>query len=538
MDFAYLLDFELDYELKIRNEFKEEDTRETKERLMRVINRNEMIGDRQIPMTSNIELDLDFEECSKTYDEIVGKSAVEMKRYPVLYVSRARHILKRLKRLEVGQDEKLVVIIPKMINAIVNVTTHCFDEMRRLSSLTTPLVPPSAGPSSAPPAEVQGVGENSEHVANTPIVTSVSENVDIDNGPGYSGSQFRSYSAPINMNYQSTLRSRLNSQTPIRGLTSTKQSKDAFRSKPVDMLGPLSHDAEEVVSSSSSESEIQVTNRTPRRIFRSTQNLPVHKWNIRFSGDGRGLELNDFLSQIRFLSRTESVGPSELLRNAYHLFEGDAKNWVRAFYDRYNSWDDLVRELRKQFLPVDHDYWKLKEIDGRLQGKSENFGLYLAAMELHFQDLIEPVPEKAKLNTILRNMRPFYMEKLSLLTISSVRELSIHCKKIDDVKYTLEHRGGLRTNVPAGNFGLGRGLHVNELEETNSNEVVESLAQMDVSTPRPKNESRSIVCWNCKSAGHHFNFCPTAKRNIFCYRCGKEGVTSAKCSRCQSGNRQ
>lgn len=46
---------------------------------------------------------------------------------------------------------------------------------------------------------------------------------------------------------------------------------------------------------------------------------------------------------------------------------------------------------------------------------------------------------------------------------------------------------------------------------------------------------KQVICWNCRITGHSFIDCPLEQRNIFCYKCGFDGVTSPKCPRC-SGN--
>lgn len=38
-----------------------------------------------------------------------------------------------------------------------------------------------------------------------------------------------------------------------------------------------------------------------------------------------------------------------------------------AFRRNYNMWVELVVVFKSQFLPVDYDYWQMKDIKNRLQ---------------------------------------------------------------------------------------------------------------------------------------------------------------------------
>jgi hypothetical protein len=49
------------------------------------------------------------------------------------------------------------------------------------------------------------------------------------------------------------------------------------------------------------------------------------------------------------------------------------------------------------------------------------------------------------------------------------------------------------------------------------------------------NQGSVKSCWNCGGNGHNFKIC-RAKRELFCYACGKKGVTMYQCSKCNQGN--
>jgi hypothetical protein len=59
--------------------------------------------------------------------------------------------------------------------------------------------------------------------------------------------------------------------------------------------------------------------------------LPESKWNITFSGEEDRLELLDFLEKIDIFSSVERTRKNEVLRSAFHLFKGQAREWYNFF---------------------------------------------------------------------------------------------------------------------------------------------------------------------------------------------------------------
>lgn len=148
------------------------------------------------------------------------------------------------------------------------------------------------------------------------------------------------------------------------------------------------------------------TNNNNRMDFQPRRRNQISDWNLTFSGDTKEISLIDFLSQVSLLARAEGMSDEELLRSAVYLFKGTAYTWYRAFYPYYQTWSQLVQGLRNQFLPVDYDFWLLKELEQRRQGDTENFGIYFAAMEMLFRNLSYRMSEHQKLSIVMRNMHP------------------------------------------------------------------------------------------------------------------------------------
>lgn len=253
----------------------------------------------------------------------------------------------------------------------------------------------------------------------------------------------------------------------------------------------------------------------PRYLGR--RGLPISKWSIRFSGN-LGLSLQDFLSQIEILSVAEKASANDLLRSAIYLFEGNAKTWYLASRLRFNTWEDLTRALKEQFLPRDYDYWLMKDIENRYQGASESFGLYFSHMEIMFQQLAHPVPGPQKLAILMRNILPSYADRLALVDVFNVESLQRACKRIEEAQYASSRR----------NVYPEPAIKISQSQTA----VKPKVSTIRVSEPVvPMSPLR---CFNCLKQGHHFNDCPD-ERGCFCFRCGKPDTVSFRCTKCNPG---
>lgn len=241
--------------------------------------------------------------------------------------------------------------------------------------------------------------------------------------------------------------------------------------------------------------------------------LPVSKWSIKFTGDSSGLKLSDFLNQVEIMATAEEASPAELLRSAIYLFDGFAKTWYMANRTKYMRWSELVAALRTQFLPKDWDYWLLKDIENRVQKNDESFGVFLAVMELMFQELPYVVPERQKVSIVRRNLLPAYQDRLALYETETLARLNFACDRIEQSQYSTFRRP----------------------------QNLDFQASVPVSNPAMREERVSIPqladyrCFNCKRTGHHFNDCREPRRK-FCFRCGKPDVVSLHCDCARAGN--
>lgn len=174
-------------------------------------------------------------------------------------------------------------------------------------------------------------------------------------------------------------------------------------------------------------------------------------------------------------------------------------------------------------------------------------------MELLYQNLVEPIPERSRLKTIIRNLHPSYLKKFPGNKITSIDKLKVLCKNIEDLRYNLEKRAILAsrdttTKRPIAKFDKSRKIYslVNsKVTESNQPEMNAKSIDSDVAIELKSQElpqhlslistpklSQTAKCWNCRKEGHTYYQCKVPKTKIFCCVCGKDGFISRLCPNC------
>lgn len=290
--------------------------------------------------------------------------------------------------------------------------------------------------------------------------------------------------------------------------------------------------------------------------------VPVHQWKLSFSGEGQGLHLYDFLSELRMFQRSEGVSDDELFGSVVHLLSGRARLWYRSWFDTFQNWSELVAAMKREFLPPKYDYKLLTTISNRRQKPTETFAEYLNWMQSSFKHLSIPVVEQHKLCIIEDNMLAKYAIATSVVEITSIEQLSNICRRVDmayakpqyfsQQDRAVEPRQPFRQNQGQGRYrdlheldmpplssGMGRTAdvlydfmaHDLDLSENQQRDVFEVM-QNNPRDARNKQEADSRKCFNCGRVGHNFSSCPSQKNGLFCYKCGSRNVTTFNCKVC------
>lgn len=251
----------------------------------------------------------------------------------------------------------------------------------------------------------------------------------------------------------------------------------------------------------------------------SAKSIPVYKWNLQFSGLNSKESLMSFLEKVEDLREARSLTEHQLFTSAHDLFSGFALQWYRNVKSEVSSWKELVKCLKRDFLPYEYELDLQNEIRNRTQGVNENVIVFIVAIESLYNRLDQKPTEKEIVRQIIRNLNHFFSQHLALREITSLSSLKETCRQIQELKVKIEKY----KPPPQKRSGL--------LEPDLACLSLDELPVVSRVTAISESRSKRRNCWNCHSEFHTYATC-TAPRNTFCYGCGKPGVYKPSCSKC------
>lgn len=256
----------------------------------------------------------------------------------------------------------------------------------------------------------------------------------------------------------------------------------------------------------------------------SFNHVPVHKWNLTFSGESNE-SLTVFLERASELREARNVSESELLSSAVDLFSGPALIWFRSIKHTISTWPDLESLLRETFLPTDYNDELLAEIRKRTQGENEHVVMFIAHMQGLFAKLNPKPDESEQIRIIRKNLSPYFLSQLALQTVTSISQLTSLCKRLNETRKQIDNYhppSSSNKSLPEPSLSYS---HFTETSPSNNNvNNLSSSSRLDLSSDK-------IKCWNCRRTGHSYSDCRSPK-SLFCYGCGRPDTFKPKCPAC------
>lgn len=269
----------------------------------------------------------------------------------------------------------------------------------------------------------------------------------------------------------------------------------------------------------------------------------LHKWGIKFSGDDDS-SVTSFILDVEEKAAWKGVHLDQLLVGVSEFFTGEAKTWYRSIKNKVDSWEEMKIALRREFLALDYFDNLWEEIRGRKQGLQESVGTFIANMLAMFDRLSmdEPITEELMLKIILKNLAPFYTERLALTDVLSLKHLRVLGKQLETSKMRVDSydsKGKVKKMEPE---FAAKPTRIRKPVITEVSEVaVGSSSSKEIKKPESKGEGSSSAksghpkmhCWRCEKPGHRHVDCTSDVNRVFCYRCGMKDVTVRNCGRCR-----
>lgn len=244
----------------------------------------------------------------------------------------------------------------------------------------------------------------------------------------------------------------------------------------------------------------------------------IYRWGIKYDGQ---TSLPTFLERLEEIRQSRGVTKDRLLQSAVELFEKDALLWYRM--NSFTSWEDLVEKLREAFQPYDYENALWDEIRRRTQGIHEKVISYVSVMESLFRRLPTKPSEIERVRIIRRNMLPYIQTQMSLQATESLQDLIRTARMIEDTEWRVQKF----CPPPTSSKNL---MEPDLAYKSKQNYATVASVNVDVQRVLTE-ETKRPLCWNCGENDHKFRRC-TKPKNIFCFRCGKQNVTSPKCNDC------
>lgn len=241
--------------------------------------------------------------------------------------------------------------------------------------------------------------------------------------------------------------------------------------------------------------------------------VPISQWGVRFSADGN-FSVHAFLERIDELKDARNATDDDLWRYAIDLFEGDALIWFRANRSFIKSWDELKAILKRTFQNPYYQEELMDTIKKRTQGCKESVTIFISIMQNMFNRLPTKIAEYSKVNLVKRNLLPYYQQAICRDEFESLAELVNVLRIIE------------RTKINCDNFQEPVSSNANLEPDLAYKNTGYRVDEIKVNSATVKSEQR---CWNCREQGHMFRECTLPKQRLFCYKCGKFGVTINNC---------
>ncbi|XP_062705794.1 uncharacterized protein LOC134287619 [Aedes albopictus] len=363
------------------------------------------------------------------------------------------------------------------------------------------------------------------------------------------------------------------SETVLRKFSLRKKSK----SNPVQQVQTSESvtDSESTNSSASSDRPVVKAQRTRRRRDYH-KSRPISEWNIKYDGRDNGQNLMKFIKEIEFYAKSENVSRRELFRSAIYFFKDQAKSWFMSGVENedFGDWDELITELKREFLSPDHDHVNEIKAISRKQGPKERFSDYLSELQKIFNSLTKPISEGKKFEIVMRNLRSDYKGHAVASNINNLADLKRFGRQLDATywyKYapnaqdqpasrvkaqaneiTREPRNKIqpppeepKRTYKSKSFYRSQKEHSEEEQPVNKpSRDTPKLTKQGNQQVRKSEESRAPppwidsyippvegTCFNCRRRGHSHTECK-APRYKFCLRCGLHQVETKNCPFC------
>ncbi|XP_017839865.1 uncharacterized protein LOC108597697 [Drosophila busckii] len=247
---------------------------------------------------------------------------------------------------------------------------------------------------------------------------------------------------------------------------------------------------------------------------------------------------DEFVFRLEHLQAHYAMPWAEGMRDFHRLTTGEAEEWYWLLIRTQNiaQWEELRQAINRRYGDGRPDHERLQEIVERRQRRGESLEAYFQALWRLRSKLHSPISEAWMVKVAKRNLEEPLRQIIFPMQVYTKDHLRDSCLETERVfggeqkKYNMGYRQREREEMRPGR--LAELVESPTREETaNVSEAVEEVQIGTTSAPR-----QSLICWNCKRAGHVYMACEQEQRSLFCYKCGLDDTVTPKCPNCGTGN--
>lgn len=259
----------------------------------------------------------------------------------------------------------------------------------------------------------------------------------------------------------------------------------------------------------------------------------IQNWNLKFDGSTNGIRVDDFLYRLRSLTSDTFNNDFEIIcRNLHILLTGKAREWYWNYHKQVQTirWDEFCIALRYEYKDFRTNFDFMEEVRNRKMKPSESFEVFFEDVSSFLSRLDPPMPEADIIEILKRNLSPELRRELLYVPVYTIA----HLRKLVQMRENLFGGDSLRRNIPPKfnpNFAARR--TVAELDFSLEDDSCNASGFINPSVEAVQQTAMASKCWNCDSAGHHWEDC-LQNKTVFCYGCGAKETYKPQCPKCSA----
>lgn len=196
----------------------------------------------------------------------------------------------------------------------------------------------------------------------------------------------------------------------------------------------------------------------------NSQAKSIFDWNFHFTGldsneDPKGLEIEAFIQKVIDYSKSERLSESDIMSKVQHLLKGPAAEWYSHAQKSTGTWKEFTRKLRDRFSTISNADSLRQQVYSKKQQPGENTMRFIDQFVNLIYQLPEPVTEKQCVEYILKGIRTEVARLARTAKIETKDELLKFVKSNFGLRDKMHDRSAKLA------FRLPQGKKVEQLEE-------------------------------------------------------------------------